>query len=110
MSSPQPAEHYDRRTTLVEDVINLSCIAALFLLFMARTVLPPAVSRVLMLGLLVVVAVLYVRKKLRFDRLIRRMREEQAATGHAGLPFMPGVPSRMTEPAAKPKKKAKNRR
>jgi len=109
MSSPSSPEHYDRRATLIEDVVNLACLASLFLLLMLKPRIPAGAVMPLMTTLLVVTGVLFVRRKARVDRLFRRMREEQQA-GQAGLPFVPSAPPRMTEPPASAKKKSKVKR
>ncbi len=107
MHSPESQTDRERRVNVTEDVINLSCVAALFLLIMFRPALPHAVAMPAMMALLLVVSVLFVRKLNRNNQLFRRMREQEAAMGQAGLPFVPGVPGRMTEPPQGGKKRKK---
>ena len=105
MNSPYSSQDREQRTNVTEDIINLSCVAALFLLIMFRPAMPHALAMPAMMALLLVVSVLFVRKLRRNNQLFRRMREQEAMMGQAGIPGVPGMPSRMTGPERPPKRK-----
>jgi hypothetical protein len=99
-----------RRVTLVEDVINLACLCALFLTVMLAPKV--AAARAFLGVLLVIVAVLFVRRKRRLDQLFAAMRKRQEELGGLGVPGVPGLPPGRLDgaPADDPRPKVKARR
>jgi hypothetical protein len=91
-----------RRVTLIEDVVNLSCIAALFVLFLLLPRWPAA--RLLLWPLLVVVTVLFLRRQMRVSRLfaaMKRAAEQESRTAPAPPAKPGGRPAPVKRPARK---------
>jgi hypothetical protein len=95
MSGPEPgAFRTSPRVKMVEDALNLFCVAALFLVYHLSQRYPAWSAGYVPLAL--VGMVIYVRRKMRLDRLMAAMRKYEAEHGASAVPGVPmPLPGRM---------------